>query len=103
MVGFRNPHPDRSHVGVENRRQVPVNTLDTAAMVKRFEDRAKAVRERNIPPIAGAERKAFVQQAEFDYQDFLLIADAEISFDGGILTVDLRPAICDATIRGELA
>jgi len=77
-----------------------MNTLDTAAMVQRFQQRADAVRKRNMPPIAGAERKAFVQQAEMDYQDFLLLADSEISLDGGILTVDLRPAICDAAIRG---
>jgi hypothetical protein len=44
---------------------------------------------------------AFVKQAQLDYQDFLLIADSEISLDGGILTIDLRPAICDAAIRGK--
>jgi len=69
-------------------------------MVERFQERAAAVRQRNMPPVAGAERKAFIKQAELDYQDFLILADAEISLDGGILTVDLRPAICDATIRG---
>jgi len=74
--------------------------LDTAAMVQRFQQRADAVRSRTMPPIAGAERKAFVEQAELDYQDFLLLADSQISLDGGILTVDLRPAICDAAIRG---
>ena len=77
-----------------------VNTLDTAAMVQRFQERAAGVRKRNMPPIAGAERKAFVQQAEMDYLDFALIADSTISLDGGILTVDLRMEICDATIRG---
>jgi len=70
-------------------------------MIQRFKERAEAVRKRTIPPIAGAERKAFIQQAELDYQDFLLIADAEISFDGGVLTIDLRPAICDAVISGR--
>ena len=70
-------------------------------MVQRFQQRADAVRKRNMPPIAGAERKAFIEQAELDYQDFLLLADSEISLDGGILTLDLRPAICDAAIRGE--
>jgi hypothetical protein len=74
--------------------------LDTAAMVQRFQQRADAVRNRTMPPIAGAERKAFVEQAELDYQDFLLLADSQISLDGGILTVDLRPAICDVAIRG---
>tara|TARA_B110001454_G_C12343668_1_gene277137 strand:+ start:24 stop:461 length:438 start_codon:yes stop_codon:yes gene_type:complete len=78
-----------------------MDTIDTAAMVQRFKERAAAVRKRNMPPIAGAERVVFIKQAQLDYQDFLLLADAEISMDGGILTVDLRPAICDATIRGE--
>ena len=54
-----------------------------------------------MPPVAGAERVAFIKQAEVDYQDFALIADSVISVDGGILTIDLRPAICDAAIRGE--
>ena len=86
---------------MENRRQVLMDTLDTAAMVQRFYERAKAVRKRNMPPIAGTERKAYIRQAELDYQDYALIADSEISLDGGILTIDLRPAICDAAIRGE--
>jgi hypothetical protein len=78
-----------------------MDTLDTEAMVQRFQERAEGVRKRNMPPIAGAERKAFVEQAELDYQDFALLADSTISLDGGILTIDLRPAICDAAIRGE--
>jgi len=78
-----------------------MDTLNTAAMVQRFQERAAAVRKRNMPPIAGAERVVFIKQAQLDYQDFLLLADSEISLDGGILTIDLRPAICDAAIRGE--
>ena len=77
-----------------------MDTLDTEAMVQRFQERAEGVRKRNMPPIAGAERKAFIEQAELDYQDFAMIADSTISLDGGILTIDLRPAICDAAIRG---
>ena len=74
--------------------------LKVEAMIQRFQERAKAVRKRNMPPVAGAERAAFIKQAELDFQDFAMIADAEISMDGGILTIDLRPAICDAAIRG---
>jgi hypothetical protein len=69
-------------------------------MVQRFQERAKAVRTRNMPPVAGLERKAFVKQAELDFQDFAMIADSTISLDGGILTIDLRMEICDAAIRG---
>ena len=78
-----------------------MDTLDTAAMVQRFYERAKAVRKRGMPPITGAERRAYIRQAELDYQDYALISDSEISLDGGVLTIDLRPAICDAAIRGE--
>ena len=77
-----------------------MDTLDTAEMRQRFQKRAEAIRNRNIPPVAGLERKAFVKQAELDFQDFAMIADSTISLDGGILTVDLRMEICDAAIRG---
>ena len=78
-----------------------MDTLDTEEMLQRFQDRAKAVRKRTMPPVAGAERVAFIKQAQLDYQDFALIADSAISLDGGILTIDLRPEICDATIRNS--
>jgi|TARA_B110000263_G_C15231903_1_gene475036 hypothetical protein len=74
--------------------------LNVEAMIQRFQERAEAVRKRNMPSVAGAERVAFIKQAELDYQDYALVADASISLDGGILTIDLRPAICDADIRG---
>ena len=77
-----------------------MDNLDTEEMRQRFQHRAEAVRKRNMPPVAGAERAAFIKQAELDFQDFAMIADAEISLDAGVLTIDLRPAICDATIRG---
>jgi len=77
-----------------------MDNLNTEEMVHRFQERAAAVRTRTMPPVAGVERRAFVKQAELDYQDYALIADSAISLDGGILTIDLRPAICDAAIRG---
>ena len=63
------------------------------AMIQRFQARARAVRQRPIPPVEGPERKRFVDQARIDYQDYALIGDAEATLDGGILTlrVDLRP------------
>ena len=77
-----------------------MGNLDTAAMVQRFQERADAVSRRGTPPLTGKARRAYIEQAELDYQDYALLADSEISLDGGILTVDLRPAICDAAIRG---
>jgi hypothetical protein len=67
--------------------------LDTDAMIQRFRDRAQAVRNRPLPPIAGAERQRFLSQAQTDFQDFAMIGDAEASLDDGILTlrIDLRP------------
>jgi hypothetical protein len=67
--------------------------LDVDAMVERFRDRAAAVRNRPLPPIAGEERAAFIRQAQLDYQDFAMIGDAQASLDDGVLVlrIDLRP------------
>lgn len=69
-------------------------TLDTDAMIDRFKQRAIAVKQRPLPPVAGEERQQFIEQAKTDYQDFAIIGDAEAEIDDGILTlrVDLRPA-----------
>jgi hypothetical protein len=66
--------------------------LDVDAMLQRFRDRAAAVRERPLPPVAGAERQKFVTQAERDHMDFAIVGDATWEFADGILTlrVDLR-------------
>ncbi len=39
-------------------------------------ERAKAVKERPLPPVAGEERKRFVDQANTDYTDFALVSTA---------------------------
>ncbi len=67
--------------------------LDVDAMIQRFRDRAAAVRNRNLPPVAGPERTKFVQQAQLDFQDFAMLGDAEGLLDEGVLTlrIDLRP------------
>ena len=67
--------------------------LDVEAMLQRFRDRAAAVRDRPIPPVAGPERQRFVEHAQVDFQDFAIVGDATWEFDDGVLTlrVDLRP------------
>lgn len=67
--------------------------FDIDAMLSRFRDRAAAVRSRNLPPVGGDERAAFIRQAQLDYQDFAIIGDAQATLDDGVLvlTVDLRP------------
>lgn len=67
--------------------------LDLDAMLERFRERARAVRNRNLPPVEGEARREFVRQAQLDYQDFAMIGDAAASLDDGVLTltVDLRP------------
>jgi len=61
--------------------------LDLEAMLERFRERAAAVRTRTLPPVGGAERQRFIDQAQNDFQDFAIIADAEASLDEGILTL----------------
>ncbi len=67
--------------------------LDVEAMLKRFRDRAQAVRNRPLPPVAGEERARFIEQAQIDFQDFAIVGDATWEFEDGILTlrVDLNP------------
>jgi hypothetical protein len=67
--------------------------LDVDAMIQRFRERAKAVRSRGVPPLEGAERKRFIEQARLDFQDYAMLGDATASIEDGILTlrVDLRP------------
>ena len=71
--------------------------LDVDAMLARFRERADAVRKRNLPPVGGDERAAFIKQAEIDYMDFAIIGDAEASLEDGVLVfrVDLRPPSSD--------
>ena len=68
------------------------DSLDIDAMILRFQERAKAVKDRPLPPIAGEERARFIEQAQRDFMDFAIIGDATASLDDGVLTltVDLR-------------
>ena len=62
-------------------------------MIARFQARAKAVRQRGMPPVEGQERQRFVDQARIDFQDYAIIGDAVGRIEDGVLTltVDLRP------------
>jgi hypothetical protein len=67
--------------------------FDPDEMVERFRQRAKAVRERGMPPIEGPERQRFREQMQRDFTDYAMIGDAEADLTDGILTlrIDLRP------------
>lgn len=68
-------------------------TFDPDEMIARFRDRAHAVRQRPLPPVAGEERQLFIAQAEADFRDFAIIGDAVAKLENGILTltIDLNP------------
>jgi hypothetical protein len=70
------------------------DALDIDAMIARFRERAHAVKQRPLPPVAGEERSRFIQQAQADFRDFALIGDAVGTVEDGflVLRVDLRPA-----------
>ncbi len=67
--------------------------LDVEAMIQRFRERADAVRNRPLPPVAGPDKKRFIEQARVDYMDFAILGDATGTLEDGIRTlrVDLRP------------
>jgi hypothetical protein len=68
--------------------------LDVDGMIARFAARAKAVRQRGIPPVEGPDRKRFIDQARIDFQDYAMIGDAVGRIEDGVLTltIDLRPS-----------
>ena len=68
------------------------NILDTDAMIKRFQDRAAAVKKRDLPPVGGEERQRFIAQAQTDFQDFAIIGDSIATMEDGflVLRIDLR-------------
>ena len=68
--------------------------FDIDAMIQRFKERAHAVKQRPLPPVAGYERTRFVQQAQTDFRDFAIIGDASGTIEDGflVLRIDLRPA-----------
>jgi hypothetical protein len=71
-------------------------------MIERFRARARAVRQRGVPPLEGPERKRFVDQARVDFQDYAIIGDAVPRLEDGVLTltVDLRPRPADQPDSG---
>ena len=66
--------------------------LDVDAMLNRFRERARAVRQRGLPPIEGAERKRFMDQARTDYMDYAMIGDATATLAGRRPHPDDRPS-----------
>jgi hypothetical protein len=66
--------------------------FDPEAMIQRFRERAQAVRNRPLPPVAGPEKKRFLERAQIDFMDFAMVGDATATLEDGILTlrVDLR-------------
>ena len=61
--------------------------LDMEEFLERFERRAKAVRERGVPPLEGQARKDFIEAAEKDYLDYSLVASARWAVEEGELVL----------------
>jgi hypothetical protein len=68
-------------------------SFDPNDMVRRFQERAEAVRKRGLPPVEGPERLRFIEAARLDFQDYAMIGDATVAIEDGILhlRIDLRP------------
>jgi hypothetical protein len=65
--------------------------FDVDAMLARYQERARAVKDRPLPPVAGDERKMFIAQAERDFTDFALVGRAawEVEGDSLVLRIPL--------------
>lgn len=64
--------------------------FDVDAMIQRFHDRAKVVKDRPLPPVAGAERQKFIEQAQTDYTDFALVASSNWSVEDNNLVLRIQ-------------
>ncbi|MCH7668376.1 MAG: hypothetical protein IIC71_04105 [Acidobacteria bacterium] len=51
--------------------------LDVGAFLVRFEERARAVKDRGIPPIEGDARRTFIDRMKLDYMDYALVGAAK--------------------------
>lgn len=67
--------------------------FDVDAFIQRFQERAEAVRNRPLPPVAGEERKKFIEGAETDYLDYSLVGRASwtVEDDHLVLRIPLKP------------
>jgi hypothetical protein len=61
--------------------------FDVDAMITRFAERAAAVKDRPLPPVAGPERKKFMDQAQTDFTDYSLVASAKWEVEEGHLVL----------------
>ena len=61
--------------------------FDVDGMLERFRERAEAVKERGLPPVAGEGRKMLIKQAERDFTDYAMIGQAAWSVEEGQLVL----------------
>jgi hypothetical protein len=69
------------------------DAFDPNDMIRRFRERAEAVRRRGLPPVEGPDRQRFLEAARIDFQDYAMIGDAVATLEDGVLRleIDLRP------------
>ena len=67
--------------------------FDVDQFITRFQERARAVKDRNLPPVAGPERAMLIEQAEADFTDFSLVGNARWAVEEGslVLRIPLGP------------
>jgi len=58
-------------------------------MLQRYQERAAAVKDRPLPPVAGDERRLFVERAQTDYTDYALIGSARSIVEEGELVLHI--------------
>src|SRR4051794_20775064 len=66
-------------------------SLDLDAMIARFRERAAAVKRRTLPPVGGAERQQFIEQAQTDYRDSAMSGAAGAGGGDGVVVSRTAP------------
>ncbi len=61
--------------------------FDVDAFLERFRARAKAVKDRGVPPLEGDARRLFIESAQQDFLDYSLVSDATWAVEQGVLVM----------------
>ena len=72
-------------------------------MIGRFRERAQAVRSRPLPPVAGPEKKRFLERAQVDFMDFAMVGDATATLEAKGFHVVISTQTVPGSVDGQVA
>jgi len=72
-----------------------------AQVFPELRERARAVKNRPLPPVAGPDKKRFIERAQVDFMDFAMLGDATGTLEDGVLTFGQPSIITTPALTAE--